>query len=416
MPKLAQDFLLDTQLGEKKYTLESSKISGDKGGITLDIEGATPVSLLKQTSTQRKPFLLFTRVDTWLKSIGGVQARDLSTFFRLLAVMINAGIPLIKSLEVISEQIINARLKKAVEEIRTGLETGQTLSGGMSHFPKVFAESQVGMIRSGEASGHLNQILLQLATDVEKLASMKKKIKGALLYPAFVLIVLAGVITAMLIFVVPKIADIFKDTGQQLPLLTRIVIAASDWLRFNKIELGIILAMIIIGFILFKKTKFGKYTIDRFMLMIPLIGPLLKKSILARFARSLQNLLMSGIPIIESIMINSKGIGNELYRERLILSAEDLSRGIPLGESLRDTPLFPQLMVQMIQVGEKTAELDSICGKVAEYYEEEVDVAVSSLTKALEPIMIVCVGGVVGAIVAAVMLPIIQLVSLSEAL
>ena len=330
--------------------------------------------------------------------------------------MINAGIPLIKSLDTIAEQTVNRKLRNALFEIARAIEKGGTFSRSMVNFPSIFSEAHTGMVRSGEASGQLNKILKQLAIEVEKAASIARKVRGALMYPAFIMFVMIIVVSGMLIFVVPKIAEIFTQSGKQLPLLTRIVIGISDFMQHQWALLFGALFGIAIALVIARRTRQGIYATDWLLLHIPAFSGLIKKSILARFSRSLGNLLGSGVPIIQGLIINARGLGNEIYRRRVELAAEDISRGIPLAESLRDSPEFPSMMVQMISVGEQTAQLDSIAEKIAEYYEDEVDTAVAGLSKVIEPAMLVIVGGVVGSIVAAVMMPIIQLTQISGAI
>lgn len=405
--KKAQEFLLDTALGEKKFELEKPQ----EEKIVLSIEeGAVPVSALNEMRAKSGPKQnVFKRFDEALKSLGKPNAKERAAFFRLMAIMINAGIPLIKSLDTIAEQTTNHKLRLAIFAVARSIEKGSTLSGSMAKFPGIFSESQLGMIHSGEASGQLNKILSQLATEVEKSAAIIGKVRGAMIYPAFIMSVMLLVVSGMMVFVVPKIADVFSQSGQQLPLLTRIVIGTSNFMsqRWPWIFGGIFgLVFALMGA---QRTKEGRYATDWFLIHAPLIGPLIKKSILSRFSRSLGNLLSSGIPIIETLHINGKGLGNELYRRRIELAVEDVSKGIPLGESLRDSPEFPTMMVQMISVGEQTAQLDHITTKIAEFYEGEVDTAVASISKIIEPFILVFLGVVVGGIVGAIMMPIIQL-------
>lgn len=407
--KKAEEFLIDTQLGEKKFD------------IKLGISGAVPPALPSASAGRFLTRLkggksLYHRLDQAVRAYSKVKGTDIAAFYRLLSVMINAGIPLVKSLDVIADQTLNARLKKTVYEIARAIERGGNLSGAMASFPKVFEEAQVGMVRSGEASGQLNRVLLDLALEVEKSASIKRKIKGAMIYPIFIITVLILVVIGMLVFVIPKMSEVFASTGQKLPALTRGVLAVSHFVSGNLFLIIAVFFGCVFGIHYGKKTRFLKRPFDEVLLYIPVLGQLLKKSILARFSRSLGNLLKSGIPIIETLTIASKGVGNEVYRERIILAAEDISRGIPLAESFRDSPLFPSLMTQMIAVGEQTAQLDTISLKIAEYYEDEFDTVVQSFTKVLEPIILLLVGGTVGVIVAAIMLPIIQLITVSESL
>jgi type IV pilus assembly protein PilC len=411
MPKKAQDFLVDTQLGEASYKIEKPAEQDDRIVLSIE-EGAVPASMLKEASgygKSTKGRSLFKQIDDAIQGMGRPQPKDKATFFRLMAIMINAGIPLIKALDTVAEQTGNQRMKNAIFAMARAIEKGGTFSDSMAQHPDVFADSHIGMIRSGEVSGQLNNILKQLAVEVEKSASITRKVKGALMYPAFIMVVVVLVVAAMMIFVVPKMAEIFSQSGNELPLLTRIVISTSNFMIDKwAILLGLFLGSIL-AFIGARRTEQGKYTTDWILINIPVFGQLVQKSILARFSRSLGNLLTSGVPIIQGLVINAGGLGNEVYKKRIILASEDLAQGIPLGESLRDSPEFPTMMVQMISVGEQTAQLDNISVKIAEYYEDEVDTMVAGLSKVIEPLILIIVGGIVGLIIGAVMLPIIQL-------
>ncbi len=417
--KKAQDFLVDTTLGDKKFDIKETA-QPEEEKIVLSIkEGTVPVSVLKdagrkaQTAGGRKVSESFRDV---LGSVGKPNPKDKATFFRLLSIMINAGIPLIRSLETIGDQTVNRRLKGTIFSIARDIEKGGTLSVSMGHFPEIFSDSHTGMIKAGEASGQLNQILKQLAIEVEKAASISRKVRGALMYPVIIFIVMIAVVVVMMVVVVPKISEIFSTSGQTLPLVTRIVIGISNFMQHQWIILVLGIIGLVIGGGVFRRTKKGKFVTDWLLIKMPLFGILLQKSILARFSRSLGNLLSSGVPIIQGLQINARGLGNAVYRRRVELASEDLSRGIPLAESLRDCSEFPSMMVQMISVGEQTAQLDTISQKIAEYYEDEVDTAVNSISKVIEPIIMVFLGIVVGGIIAAVMLPIIQLTQNSGSL
>lgn len=416
--KKAEGFLVDTQLGEQKFEIADLKNAGDdKIVLTIEEGSAMSADLVKEATsgglkTQKKKSL-FERLDESLRSIGKPKPKDIATFFRLLSIMINAGIPLVRSLDTIGDQTVNIKLKNAIVDMARSIERGSTFSESMAGYINIFNEGHLGMIRSGEISGQLNQTLKQLAIEVEKSASITRKVKSAMMYPAFIMVVMVLVIIAMMVFVIPKIAAIFMEGGRELPFLTKLIIGISDflvayWLYVIGGMVAMVFAVIALG-----KTKKGRFALDWLIVNIPVFGPLLRKSILARFCRSLGNLLISGIPIIQGLHINAKGLGNEVYRMRVEMAAEDIARGIPLGESLRDSPEFPAMMVQMIAVGEQTAQLDNISGKIAEYYEDEVDTAVAGLSKILEPVILIVVGVVAGAIIAAIMMPIMQMSQLA---
>lgn len=417
--KKAQDFLVESTFAEKSFELATPKSDEEKIVLSIE-EGAVPVSLLrdvKQSGGKKENVKsLFSRADEALRSLGAPKSNDKATFFRLLAIMINAGIPLIKALDTISDQTFNHKLRLVIYDLARDIEKGGTLSGSMTRSPDIFADSVIGMVRAGEAGGQLNKILKELAIEQEKNASISRKVKGAMIYPAFIISAMILVVIGMMVMVVPKIAEIFTQSDQELPLITRIVIGSSNFISNNLFLLfGAVIALVFITIGL-RRTREGKQAIDWLLLHLPAFGPLLQKSILARFSRSLGNLLTSGVPIIQSLLINARGLGNEQYRKRVELASEDVARGIPLGESLRDSPEFPPMMVQMIAVGEQTAQLDTIAIKIAEYYEDEVDTAVASISKIIEPFILIFVGVVVGGIVAAIMMPIIQLTQISGAL
>jgi len=414
--KKAQDFLVDSKLGEQKFDIKDQK-KEEKIILSID-DAAVPTivlkkKLVKSDGTQRG---FFSRIDQKLRSLSSPTSRDKATFFRLLAIMINAGIPLIQSLDTIQAQTVNAQLKEAIYEMARLVEKGSRFSQALGNFPKIFSDAQIGMIRAGEASGQLNNILKDIATSIEKTDAMIGKVRAAMIYPAFIIIVMILVVSAMMILVVPKISELFASSGKALPTLTVVVIAISNFM-VNKwpLLLGGALGFAI-AVVFGRRTRQGKYATDWILLHVPAFGNIVRKSVIARFARSLGSLLTSGIPIIESLLINSKTVDNILYELRIKAAVEDVSRGIQLAESLRDTPEFPDIVVQMISIGEQTAQLDTICEKIALYYEDEVDTLVAGISKVIEPFIIVILGVVVGAIVAAIMLPIIQLTDLTQSL
>lgn len=425
--KKAQDFIIDSKLGDSSFDMkaegqaaQTAAQNAGQGGETISLsieEGALPVSMLKEVQQRmrqnKESVSIYKSIDRWVQSQGKPKAKDLATFFRLFAIMINAGVPLIKSLDTISEQTQNYKMKNALFDIARSIEKGSTLSDSMLGFSDLFSESQIGMIKAAEASGQLNSILRDLAVEVEKNSFIKQKVKGALMYPAFVVLVMIGVVIAMMVIVVPKISQIFLENGKELPALTRYVIATSDFFVYHWMLIVVGAVVGGIGIAIAGKTPSGREFIDWLKLQLPVFGIIVRKSILARFARTLGNLLRSGVPITRSLKINAGSLDNVIYAKRLALVAEDLEKGIPLGESLRDSPEFPPMMVQMISVGEQTAQLDTIVQKVAEYYEDEIDTAISSISKLLEPMIIVVLGGIVGVIVAAIMMPILELTNIA---
>lgn len=336
-----------------------------------------------------------------------IQAK--ANFFHLLAVMVNAGIPMVRSLKSLMAQEASPRLKGILEKMAESIEGGESLSESMMEFPDVFTEQEIGMTESGEASGQISRVLNNLADDTEKAYMIKSKIKGAMMYPMIVFLLLIGVVTAMMVFVIPKLTDLFATSGNELPLITKIVVGISDFMINEKwlLMTGVLGAVLL--FMVFKRTDFGRYAIDQFKISMPIFGPLYKKAYLSRFARSLSNLLDSNISIIKAMEITANSIGNEVYRKRLLLAMEDIKQGIPLAESLAESVLFPPMLINMIDVGEKTAQIDEIAGKVSQFYENELDNTIAGISKIIEPVVLVIIGVSVGTIVAAIMLPIMKL-------
>ncbi|MFC1599446.1 type II secretion system F family protein [Patescibacteria group bacterium] len=355
-------------------------------------------------------FDIYMKVNEAFVNMGKVKMQEKATFFRLLAVMVDAGIPIINALNTLADQNKkNKKFQKIIEDMAFRIEGGESLSGSMEQYEKTFNESEIGMIRSGEVSGHLNDILRDLAKEVEKTAKTIAKVKSALTYPVVVLGILFLVLTLMLIYVIPNIQNLFEQTGAELPAITKFIIGMSKFMQNNIIQilLGIVAFVVILG--MWKKTKSGKLHWDRFMLHVPITGPLLQKAILAQFARTLGNLLGSGVSITQSLQIISNATHNEVYKRKIKFSGDDIKAGIPLADALRGTKYFPQMLVNMIDTGEQTAQLENVSKKIATYYDEQVDLAVKGLTKVIEPIIMVFVGVAVGGLVAAIMLPILTL-------
>ncbi|MFA5820767.1 MAG: type II secretion system F family protein [Candidatus Gracilibacteria bacterium] len=402
---------------------EAFSVAGKKAGDThliLNIQESKDRGILldrKKTRRASSGNLLFDfyyAMNNYLIEHSTVKIEARANFFHLLAVMLNSGIPMVKALRSLVEQTESSpRLKMIIEDLVTNVEGGSSLSEAMLVYPDVFSEQEVGMVQSGEVSGQLVKVLENLSVDTEKAYSIRAKVKGAMMYPMVIFMLLIAVISAMMIFVVPKLTDLFSATGNQLPLITRVVIGISDFLvNYGLVLLAGMLGLVLLGLI-FRKTDMGKYAFDKFKISMPLFGKLFKKAYLSRFARSLSNLLDSGVSIVKTLEITANSVGNDVYRRRLMLAMEDIKQGIPLAENMSDSDLFPPMLVSMVEVGEKTARLDEIMGKVARFYEDEVDTYVNGLSKILEPLILIVMGLSVGAVVAAVMLPIMQLSNLA---
>ncbi len=418
--------------GDKAYNLGKKENSNDKNldekSIILnileddDIKDIAPVIVgpavnLGMVATGNPLLDWYNRVNMSIVKKSKVKVDVKANFFHLLSVMIAAGIPMVKSLNSLVRQSNDSpKMAYVVDKLADSIVGGASLSRAMLEFPDVFTEQEIGMIQAGEASGQINRVLETLAHDTAKASAIKKKVKSALTYPIVIFTLLIAVIAIMLVYVIPQLTDLFSSTGAELPLVTRIVVAMSDFILNQQalIIAGVVGLGVFISF--FKRTSAGQYFFDKILISIPIFGILFKKSYLSRFARSLNNLLDSSVTILKTLEITAKSIGNEVYKRRLLLSMEDVKQGIPLAENLTESPLFPPMLVSMIEVGEQTAQLDTIMGQVADFYEQEVDTAVEGISKIIEPVILIVIGLSVGTIVAAIIMPIMQLSNLAGSL
>ncbi len=340
----------------------------------------------------------------------GVKSTEISRMARQFATMIEAGLPLVESLNVLSEQTGNLSLKKALNNVKERVQSGSTLAEALSKHPKIFDELFINMVEAGEVGGALDTILLRLATYREKVDALRRKIKGAMYYPAVISVVATGATLFLVTFIVPVFAKLFQGFGAELPLPTKMVLGLSAFLRSNFIIGIVALIGLGIGFRWLNKTPSGKLAIDRFKLKIPIIGNLLRKSIIARFSRTLGTLLQSGVPILDSLEITAKTAGNKVIYNAIRRAVTAIAQGDTIAQPLKDTGVFPPMVVQMISVGEKTGGLDEMLGKVADFYEDEVDAAVGALTSIIEPVVIVVMGIVIGFILISMYLPMFDLI------
>ncbi len=344
----------------------------------------------------------------------GVKSTEISRMARQFATMIEAGLPLVQSLEILSDQATSPALKDALNDVRERVQSGSTLAEALGKHPKIFDELFVNMVEAGEIGGALDTILLRLATYREKVDALRRKIKGAMYYPAVISVVAAGATLFLITFIVPVFAKLFEGFGAELPLPTKIVLAISDILRSN-ILLGIVILIGLgIGYRYLAKTPSGRLAIDKFKLKIPIMGNLLRKSIIARFSRTLGTLLNSGVPILDSLEITAKTAGNKVIYNAIRRAVTAIAQGDTIAQPLQDTGVFPPMVVQMISVGEKTGGLDEMLGKVADFYEDEVDAAVGALTSIIEPVVIVVMGAVIGFVLISMYLPMFDLIGVIQ--
>ena len=354
-------------------------------------------------------------INEFLTTHSKVLPKDKAIVFRLLAVMINAGLSIVKSLKILSGQSENPKLKMVLEDIAKKVESGIRFSDGLRGYSEIFLESEIGMIEAGEASGQLNKTLVNLATETEKSSSLSKKIKSAMIYPAVVITILIGAVFLVMTMVIPKLGELFAGAGAELPLSTQILVNTSNWFIKNTFIMPNWLWLIftIVGGVIFvswwKKTPTGKIRWDQFILNLPIFGMLNRKAALASFSRQLALLSDSGVAIVRSLEITANAVGNEVYRLRLLEVKADVERGISIHKSIAGDKLFPDLVVSMIAVGEQTAQLGAVTQKIAIFYDEEVETYVKNLSTIMEPVIIVVIGVMVGGLVAAIMQPIMDL-------
>jgi type IV pilus assembly protein PilC len=344
----------------------------------------------------------------------GIRLADLVVFSRQLATMINAGLPIVRALYVLSEQTENPKLNDVVVAVRKDVEAGSSLSEALEKHPEVFSRLYTEMVKAGEIGGILDGVLLRVADQLERDQDLRRKIRSALTYPIVVLVLAILAASFMLIFIVPVFARLFQDLGGTLPLPTQICMAISDILTsiwgvfvYAGMALGVVL------FLRWKKTEHGRKVWGRAVLRIPAkIGDVVKKATLARFARTLATLSAAGVPILQSIEITATSSGNWVVEKALLKSRDAIREGIPIYRPLEEEPVFPPMVTRMIAVGEETGDIDGMLTKIAEFYESEVDAAVKALTSIIEPLMIVVVGGIVGAIVISMYLPMFKIFEL----
>jgi type IV pilus assembly protein PilC len=347
-----------------------------------------------------------------LPGSGRVGVKDIGVFTRQFATMINAGLPMVQCLDILAQQTEKEPLRDAVAKVMSDVEGGSTLAEGMAKHPKIFSTLYVNMVEAGEAGGILDIILQRLATFLEKLDALQRKVKSALTYPTVVAIVALAATAFMLIFIIPTFAKMFTDFGGELPLPTQIVIGISDFLRNFWWALLAGIAGAIIGIQRYYKTDSGRLMIDKLLLRIPVLGMVIRKGSVARFTRTLGTLISSGVPILQGLEITARTSGNRVVENAVLSTRDSISQGNTIAEPLKGCCVFPPMVTQMISVGEQTGALDEMLDKIANFYDSEVDTAVDALTAIIEPVMIVVMGTVVGGMLIAMYLPMFKLVTL----
>jgi type IV pilus assembly protein PilC len=391
------------------FAYTARTLSGDLKSSTMDANSREDV-----VAQLRRQKLIVVKVDedrARKKGGGRIKTRDIVIFTRQFATMINAGLPLVQALDILSKQSENKALKEVTRQVVYDVESGHTVADALGKHPKAFSELYVNMVAAGEAGGILDTILSRLAVFMEKNDALIRKVKGAMIYPGVIVSVAVIAIVVLLVFVIPTFEQMFASVNLALPLPTRIVIGMSRFLQ--DYWWGVLGAGIGFVFILkrYYATSGGKLTIDRVMLRLPVLGDVIRKSAVSRFTRTLGTLISSGVSILDGLEITAKTAGNRVIHDAIMASRSSIAGGDTIAAPLQKSEVFPPMVISMIAVGEQTGGLDEMLSKIADFYDEEVDAAVSALLSLLEPLMIVFLGVVVGGMVVAMYLPIFDMIN-----
>jgi type IV pilus assembly protein PilC len=390
------------------FTYTARAFNGDLRTATMDAPSRDDV--ISQLRRQR---LSVVKIDQDAKKKvgrGSIAMRDIVIFTRQFSTMINAGLPLVQALTILADQTENKALAEVTRKVVYDVESGHTVADAFSKHPKAFSGLYVNMVAAGEAGGILDTILMRLATFLEKNDKLVRKVKGAMIYPSVIMSVAAIAVVALLIFVIPVFQNMFNSVGQELPIPTRIVIAGSKFLRGYWWAIAGIGVLAATWFKKYYASQSGKLVVDRLMLHVPVLGDVLRKSAVSRFTRTLGTLISSGVSILEGLEITAKTAGNRVIQDAIMASRASIAGGETIAGPLQKSKVFPPMVISMISVGEQTGGLDEMLTKIAEFYDDEVDAAVSNLLSLLEPIMIVFLGVVVGGMVVAMYLPIFNMI------
>ncbi|CAN5123030.1 type II secretion system F family protein [soil metagenome] len=394
------------------FTYTARALNGDLRTATID--APTRDDVVAQLRKQR---LNVVKIDEAAvakkkKSGGKIKMRDIVIFTRQFSTMINAGLPLVQALDILAKQSENPALKDVTHAVVFDVESGHTVADALGKHPKAFTELYVNMVAAGEAGGILDTILMRLATFMEKNDALVRKVKGAMIYPGVISSVAFIAISVLLIFVIPVFEKMFASVGLPLPLPTRVVIEMSKFLRGIG---GVVTVAVVVGGVMFLKkyyaTNDGKLMIDKLMLKAPVLGDVLRKSAVSRFTRTLGTLIGSGVSILDGLEITAKTAGNRVISDAIMESRTSIAGGETISAPLQKSNVFPPMVISMIAVGEQTGGLDEMLSKIADFYDEEVDAAVSNLLSLMEPVMIVFLGVVVGGMVVAMYLPIFDMIN-----
>ncbi|HET7585166.1 MAG TPA: type II secretion system F family protein [Gemmatimonadaceae bacterium] len=390
------------------FTYTARALSGELKTATM--EAATKDEVVTQLRRQK---LIVVKVDEERKKKRGgrIKMKDIVIFTRQFSTMINSGLPLVQALDILAKQSENPALKEVTKQVVYDVESGNTVADALSKHPKAFTDLYVNMVSAGEAGGILDTILMRLATFLEKNDALVGKVKSAMIYPSVIMSVAAIAIVVLLIFVIPTFQKMFASVNMALPLPTRIVIGASHVLTGWWWAIGIVIGGTIYALRSYYKTSNGQLQIDSLLLKMPVLGDLLRKSAVSRFTRTLGTLISSGVSILEGLEITAKTAGNRVIHDAIMESRSSIAGGDTISAPLQKSAVFPPMVISMISVGEQTGGLDAMLTKIADFYDTEVDTAVSGLLSLMEPIMIVFLGVVVGGMVVAMYLPIFDMIN-----
>jgi len=393
------------------FTYTARALNGDLR--TATIEAPNRDEVVAQLRRQRLNVVKIDEAAAVKKKKGGkIKMRDIVIFTRQFSTMINAGLPLVQALDILAKQSENPALKDVTHAVVFDVESGHTVADALGKHPNAFSDLYVNMVAAGEAGGILDTILMRLATFMEKNDALVRKVKGAMIYPGVISAVAFIAISVLLIFVIPVFKKMFGDVGLPLPLPTRVVIAMSNFLRGIGGVLTVVVAFLIVFFTKkYYATNSGKLVIDKLMLKAPVLGDVLRKSAVSRFTRTLGTLIGSGVSILDGLEITAKTAGNRVISDAIMESRTSIAGGETISAPLQKSNVFPPMVISMIAVGEQTGGLDEMLSKIADFYDEEVDAAVSNLLSLMEPVMIVFLGIVVGGMVVAMYLPIFDMIN-----
>ena len=386
--------------------------------FTGNMEGENRISVVSRlremdyfitSVSEKRKNILFSKQINIFKSI---KLRDLTIFYRQFATMVNAGLTLVNSLDILTEQVENKALADNIKVVKSDVEAGSTLADAMAKFPQVFSELYISMVRAGEIGGVLDDILNKIADLMEKEFALRQKIKSAMAYPSFIAGAAVLMAIFMLAFILPQFVGIFDQFGGKLPLLTQILVTATYLFNTYWYIFFIVFAALVFAFLAYIKTPNGKLNFDKFKLNAPIFGEINRKGAIARFTRILGTLIKSGVPILEALQVSSNAIGNLVISSAVLGAKTKIKEGQSISSPLAASGVFPPMVTQMIMVGEESGELEEMLINVAKFYDEEVDRSVEKLTAVIEPIMMVVIGLTVGIMVIAMYLPIFNMVNL----